>query len=241
MRGNMKAYRYLIFDVDDTLLDFGRAFHGAQRDMSSLLGKEYSEEYIKTAEACGYRAWNECGMGDVSSPEVQRNYHTLYYEYLRRQCRYLCQTFESDISEDALTECYIWSISGSRVPMEQDTLEVYRRLSEKYRMVLATNGMTDIQTARTIDFMSCTHSLFISQSVGAIKPTGEFFGHMLDQLGCKAGECLMIGDSLSGDIAGAKAAGMDACWYNPKKKEMRGGAVPDFEICRICELMDILL
>lgn len=237
----MGEYKYLIFDVDDTLLDFGKAYYGAQRNLAALLGKEYSEEYIKAAEACGYRAWNECGMGDVSLPEVQRDYHALYNEYLRRQCRYLCQTFDSDASESALIECYLGSVLASRVLMEKDTLEVYRSLSEKYRMVLATNGMTDIQTARTIDFMPCTHSLFISQSVGAIKPTGEFFGHVLEQLGCEAAECLMVGDSLSGDIAGAKATGMDACWYNPKGKPLTGDTEPDHIIKRISELENMLL
>lgn len=237
----LNRYRCLIFDVDDTLLDFGKAFYGAQKDMASLLGMEYSDEYVKAAEACGYRAWNECGLSVIDDPDVQRSYHTLYENYLRRQCRYLCQQFGSDASEEALIDCYIGSVTGSRIPMEQDTLEVYRRLSEKYSMVLATNGMTDMQTARTADFMPYTHSLFISQTVGAIKPTSEFFGYMLDRLGCRAGECLMIGDSLSGDIVGAKNAGMDACWFNPKAKPVRGDAVPDYCIGRIGELVDMLL
>ena len=239
----MKNYRYthLIFDVDDTLLDFGKAFYGAQRNMASLLGMECSEEYIRAAEACGYRAWRECGMENISSPEVQQNYHALYEEYLRRQCRYLCEHFGSDVPEIVLKECYVGSVTGSRVPMEPDTLEVYRRLSEKYSLVLATNGMTAMQTARTAEFMPYTHSLFVSQSVGAIKPTGEFFGYMMERLGCEAGECLMIGDSLSSDIAGAKNAGMDACWYNPKGKPLTGSAAPDHVIGRISELAEILL
>ncbi len=237
----MKQYKYIIFDVDDTLLDFGKAFYDAQMGMASLLGMECSGEYIKTAESCGYRAWNECGMGDVSSPVVQRDYHKLYHEYLRRQCMYLCETFNSDVSEDALKECYIASVSGSRVMMEPDSLEVYRRLSEKYHIVLATNGMTEMQTARTVDFMPYTHSLFISQSVGAIKPTGEFFGHVLERLQCEAYECMMVGDSLSGDIAGAGAAGMEVCWYNPKGKPLTGDTVPDYIIAQISELENILL
>lgn len=239
----MERYRYkcLIFDVDDTLLDFGRAFYGAQMAMAPLLGVDYSEEYVKTAEACGYRAWNECGMTDVTSPDVQRNYHTYYNDYIRRQCLYLCQTFGSDVTEERLAECYRNSICGSQVLMEPQTLEVYRRLSERYVMALATNGMTEMQTARTSGFMPCTHSLFVSEAIGAIKPTGEFFGHVLEKLCCEAGECLMIGDSLSGDIAGAKAAGMDACWYNPKGKAFRGDVRPDFEISSITQLEEMLL
>ena len=236
----MVQYKYVIFDVDDTLLDFGKAFYGAQTAMASLLGMEYSPEYVKTAETCGYRAWNECGMQNTSSPDVQRNYHTYYQEYIRRQCRYLCQTFGSDVSDEVLAGRYLESIRGSRELMEPDTLDVFCSLSEKYRMVLATNGMTDMQTARTVDFMPYTHSLFISQSVGAIKPAAEFFDHMLAILQCRPCECLMIGDSLSSDIAGAKNAGMDACWYNPKGKSY-GEIAPDYIIAKISELKSLLL
>ena len=55
----------------------------------------------------------------------------------------------------------------------------------------------------------------------------------------------MVGDSLSSDMEGARNAGVDACWYNPKGKT----APPDllapagpirYEIRELMELVEIL-
>ncbi len=62
----MKAltnYKYLIFDVDDTLLNFYTSFKKSQEDMAKKLGVEYSDEYKKLDEKCGWRAWEESGHG----------------------------------------------------------------------------------------------------------------------------------------------------------------------------------
>ncbi|WFS60901.1 HAD-IIA family hydrolase [Pseudodesulfovibrio thermohalotolerans] len=44
------------------------------------------------------------------------------------------------------------------------------------------------------------------------KPEGYAFQHILDTLGVTPSECLMVGDTPATDIAGAIAAGIDACW-----------------------------
>ena len=44
----MLRYQYLIFDVDDTLLDFYPAFVTAQRNIAKKLGIECSQEYLET-------------------------------------------------------------------------------------------------------------------------------------------------------------------------------------------------
>lgn len=46
----MHNYKYLIFDVDDTLLDFYPAFTTAQRNIAEKLGMEPSKEYLETDE-----------------------------------------------------------------------------------------------------------------------------------------------------------------------------------------------
>ena len=81
---------YLIFDVDDTLLDFGFAFHHAQKEIAARLGVEDLEAFRRVDEACGWRAWKECRLEETQSEEVQREYHRYYREYLqigRASCR----------------------------------------------------------------------------------------------------------------------------------------------------------
>ena len=50
----------------------------------------------------------------------------------------------------------------------------------------------------------------------------------------------MIGDSLTADIAGGNAAGIDTVWYNPNHKENTSLAVPTYEVSDYQELLAIL-
>ena len=45
--GEPKRYRCLIFDVDDTLLDFGCAYASAQKDVAAWLGVDCSDAFRK--------------------------------------------------------------------------------------------------------------------------------------------------------------------------------------------------
>jgi len=48
------------------------------------------------------------------------------------------------------------------------------------------------------------------------KPNPRFMLAAAEALGVTAGECLVVGDSLVADIAGASAAGMRSVWMNPE-------------------------
>ncbi|MBQ4573939.1 MAG: HAD family hydrolase [Clostridia bacterium] len=236
----MKPYRCLIFDVDDTLLDFSRAYKDAQHDIARRLGVAYTQAFAELDDRCGWQAWVESRLDQTDSSDVQANYHEYYMRYVEGHYTYLLRELGMDIDRAVLTDCYLKSVTASRVPMEEDTLRVCRMLSERYRIALATNGLTDMQRERVKDFLPFTHKLYISEAIGHIKPTVEFFGHMLADLGYNADECLMIGDSVTNDIIGAKAAGMDVCFYNKRGKKLPEDVTAEYEIQAIGELEGLL-
>lgn len=51
----------------------------------------------------------------------------------------------------------------------------------------------------------------------------------------------MIGDSISNDMVGAKAIGMDVCYYNAIDKRKPEHVLVDYEIKSIQDLIKILL
>ena len=61
------------------------------------------------------------------------------------------------------------------------------------------------------------------------KPQPRIFGIALARLGCTAAETVMVGDTWANDIAGARAAGVRAVWFN-----RFGVRAP--EICDVAEL-----
>ena len=58
-------------------------------------------------------------------------------------------------------------------------------------------------------------ALVVSEAAGVSKPDPRIFAVALDELGVAPGETVMLGDSWSADIEGARAAGIRAIWFNP--------------------------
>lgn len=58
--------------------------------------------------------------------------------------------------------------------------------------------------------------------------------------GFEAEKALIVGDSLTSDIAGGAATGIDTCWFNPRHKKPTGSVLPTYEIHSLGELYGIL-
>ena len=58
---------------------------------------------------------------------------------------------------------------------------------------------------------------FISEDIGAEKPSEKFFDAVAFAIdGFDKSRTLVVGDSLTSDIAGGINFGVDTCWYNPR-------------------------
>lgn len=233
-----KDYKYLIFDADHTLIDFDadveRAFHKAL----AAIGRD-EPAVLRTCVDFDNGNWDRIGLSDVHSPEVQARFHELYRAHVRAifehagavhgflsQARQTEETFNREFCAPA------HFIEGAR--------ETVEKLSKKYRICVATNGLTDMQYGRLEPFAPYLYRVFVSEELGAIKPSGEYFDYLLKALGAKAQECLMIGDSLSSDMAGASAAGMDRVWFNRSRSALPRGVSVTAEIHKIAELVPLL-
>lgn len=232
----MRGYKYLIFDVDGTLLNFSHAYLSAQRAIADKLGVAYTPEYISLDEKLGWASWGKFGLDRVDSEDVQVHYHEYYYAYLHEHFAHLLEELGLQGDAEELTEHYLGSVAASCELMEEDTLDVYQELAAAHKLALATNGVSRVQRPRLEIFLPVTEEIFISEELGCIKPSKAFFESMLGKLGCRPEECLMIGDSISSDIAGAGSIGMPTCWYNPKGKELPACFSPTYTISRIKEL-----
>ena len=82
--------------------------------------------------------------------------------------------------------------------------------------------------------------MFISEELAVAKPDPAFFDKVFAATGEHTREkYLVIGDSLSSDIDGAAAAGLDCVWFAPKQADAKG-RVPTYTVNELPELLDIL-
>lgn len=76
-----------------------------------------------------------------------------------------------------------------------------------------------------------------SEDCRSYKPRGEMFVQALALLGLPRDRVLHVGDSLSSDVAGAKASGIPVLWVNRRNRPRRAGAPePDYESADLCGL-----
>ena len=227
-------YRHIIFDADHTLIDFNedekRSFRAAFK--GTPLARE---EVIESMWKFSYENWSELGLNNVNDLNIRKQYHALYYVHIHALFEHAKETYALE-NADEKEKIFYRNLCSPAHPRE-GAIETVKALSKKYAVSIATNGLSDMQPARLKDFAPCLTRLFISEEMGAIKPSREFGNIMLNGLNAKAEECLFIGDSLISDIALANKLQMDCVWYDPDGRTLPEGYSVTAHIRSLKELL----
>ena len=237
-----KKYSYLLFDADHTLLNYLADERGAYEDLYVKLGVTISEELLKASRKHSEEAWTDVGLYEVHSPKIQKEYHALYRTHTEEIFARVFAQFPAlgvTLSAKQTGLLFLECLQRKGVFMD-GARETLQTLSKTYAIGIATNGLSAIQRARLCGLEDLVDKVFVSEEMGVIKPLEGFFSYILTDLKITADECLMIGDSLSSDIAGAKAVGMDCCWFNPTGMQNKTPFTPTYEIATLQELIEIL-
>jgi HAD superfamily hydrolase (TIGR01549 family) len=120
---------------------------------------------------------------------------------------------------------------------------VIRDLSARFQLLLATNGIAVVQRPRFArsSIRKYFEDVVISDEIGVAKPQTGFMEEAFSRMGDpQKSEVLMIGDSLSSDIAGGVNFGIDTCWFNPGGVSLDGPPKPTFEIVDLAEIDGIV-
>ena len=120
--------------------------------------------------------------------------------------------------------------------------EAVKRLHEKYRLFLVSNGTAVVQQGRltSANLYPWFEKVFISQEIGFNKPDKAFFDRCFAQIpGFDPSKALMVGDSLTSDIQGGINAGLRTVWINPAHKPA-DKIHPDYEIEGLSQLETLL-
>jgi putative hydrolase of the HAD superfamily len=124
-----------------------------------------------------------------------------------------------------------------RLPGAEEVLHALQKAG--IRIGLLTNGAASLQREKieASGLGLYFDAAVVSGEVGTGKPSPEIFHHLLGRLGVAPDEALMVGNSLSRDIAGAKRAGMRACWLALEGEEEPVGPIePDFIVRSLGEV-----
>ena len=231
-------YKTFIFDVDATLLDYDVAERNAFINTMSECDIIYNDKLISIFNVICCEEWDLLKLGNTNETNIQKNYHELYYQYSVKRFERLLKHMNIDMTSIELSDLYLQKLSLERTLMPY-AIETCRYLSNCVKLIIATNGLSKVQNSRLKELNIYFDNVFISEEIGYIKPSHEFFTYVLKAINANPKECLMIGDSLTSDIIGAKNMGMDTCWYNYKNRRNKTAEKPTYEITCLNDLLSL--
>ncbi len=193
-------YTTLLFDADGTIFDYEKAENDALMASFRHFTKTFADEDIVS----GYRLINnelwrqfESGMISISDLRTER--------FSR-----LFASLELKLDPQAFGEVYVKYL-GECSDLLDDAQNLLDKLYGEFTMALITNGIAEVQKRRIslAGLNKYFPMVVISEEVGSPKPDPIFFEETLTRLNNPPREeILIIGDSLTSDIAGGNLSGI---------------------------------
>ena len=224
-------YTTLLFDVDDTLLDFDAAEAVALPLVCEEFGLPYSEAVRQHYRALNEELWHALELGEVTREE-------LLTTRFSRLFKAFGQSVDGAKADARYRDCLI--VGQQFVPGAD---EVIQTLAQQHELFIVTNGVTTTQHQR-LAHTGLKHfftDIFVSEQTGSQKPMRAFFDYAFARIpNFDATKTLIIGDSFGADIVGGHRAGIDTCWLNAKGKQRTADIPVTYEITALHELYRIL-
>lgn len=226
------GYSILLFDADNTILDFDKAEAQAIRTTLKQYGLPDSDQYAVRYHHINQSLWKSLEQTGMTKEKLWDKRFALLFEEMG----------VSGVDTAAFNRDYIGHIREGAFLMPHAG-EVCRDLSQQHRQFIITNGITASFTKRFEDsgISPYFEDVFISEEIGYLKPDLRFFQHVAKHIpGFDPSAALVIGDSLTSDMAGGRQAGIDTCWYNPSATPLPEGAVVNYQIADLRQLYTIV-
>lgn len=227
----MKKYEILMFDLDNTILDFDKSEDYALLKLIERFGIQRKDEFIGKYTEINDELWSKLEKGAVSFDELANSRFSLTME-----------CFGQSVDGRQWNELYTDYLAEACFPID-GALEVVEALSHSFRIFIITNGLVKVQKKRieTSGLLDYSKGVFVSQLMGVSKPDRLFFERAAAEISnfCKE-KTLVIGDSLSSDVKGGYNFGVDTAWLNKGGAVNSSGIKPTYEIKELRELYEIL-
>lgn len=221
----------VLFDLDDTLLDFHKAEAIALRKTLIALEVEPSEATIARYSEINAAQWRLLEEGKLTREQVLTRRFSILFDELGVE--------RSSAQAKKIYE-HLLGIGHYFIP---GAPEVLAALAPKYDLYLVSNGTATVQESRleSAGIEPYFKNIFISQAIGFDKPQKEFFDRCFAQIpNFVREEAIIVGDSLTSDMRGGCNAGIRTCWFNPHRKPRCAEIPVDYEIAALVELPALL-
>ena len=221
LRGSLlrkeRMYKAIFIDIDDTLLDYipccREAFDAALQTITNNQSPITNEdELFQLFFSISGRLFSEAKHGLHTVAEVMELYPK----------EFIATIGYPPEAVDPFKHAFraAWGTTHTLVPGAEQMLQTLQ--AKGYRLFAASNSFGHLQRSR-LEHAGILHyfeDTYISMDIGYDKPDIRFYQEALRRSGLLPSEVLMIGDSMTTDVLGAQAAGIDALFFDRQKDSL---------------------
>lgn len=225
-------YSDLLFDIDNTLLDFKNGSREAFSLTFSALGLDHSDEVYSIYNTINSRIWKQFESNQIDAI-------TLRYQRFDDTLKALGI---AGLDGKEMSRLYLDNLIQTTT-LYPEVKQLLHDLAPYYRLHVITNGLREVQRARLarLGISDLFSSVTVSDEIGVAKPHSEYFDHVFTNapITLDRTRTLVIGDSLTSDIQGGNNYGLDTCWIT-HGKENTTSIIPTYSIQNVGSIRDLL-
>ena len=224
----MAKYYCILFDADNTLLDFDAAENKALAETLVEYGIEPDAGTVQTYRDINSELWRQLEKGQIRRDKLMGERFTRFLKAINAA---------GDGAE--MNRCYLDHLSSHPDLMTPNVPDVLGELSEVATLAVVTNGFEKVQSRRVAEsgIGAYLEDVFVSEKLDSEKPSRRIFDSALRALGVENREHVLV----VGDSQGGVNAGLDTCWFNPGHAENPGKVIPTYEIASLEELYPLVM
>lgn len=226
----LDGIKWIMFDLDNTLIDFSIASKKAIVQTCTDNNLEFNDTFYSTYSKINKKCWEDFEAGTKTAMDIRKERFTHTFEKLgianldgfQFNAEYLQHVVQ-------FTKAY------------EGVIDMLATLKNNYLLSIVTNGLKEAQRPR-MDLVQITEyfdSIVVSDEIGHTKPSAEYFETAVNSIDDKIDkhEILVVGDSLKSDILGANNYGLQSCWVNNGKINDTN-TIPKYTIERAIDLIN---
>ena len=221
----------VLLDLDNTILDFHRTEREAIEKTLSNFGLEPTEEVISKYKAFNRKCWEALERGEMTRDQV-----------LFGRFEYLFTSLGKSVSPEEVQHFYERRLSEGAYYID-GAEDMLKELQGKYKLYIASNGTAFVQDRRIAESGVAKYfdGIFISERIGANKPSTVFFDGCFERMECKdRDKTVIVGDTLSSDILGGINAGIHTVHYTMGADFEYTDIVPEYSVKTVAEITKII-
>ncbi|MBU3957531.1 MAG: HAD family hydrolase [Nanoarchaeota archaeon] len=228
--------RFVVFDLTGTLTDQHSALERIEEDFDvPFLGKMGFVVRVEDFKKAREEADREAEKNYIKTKGV---YDTVLWT--KSICRRLSIPYSKELFEE-------WNVEfrkymDSRLKLMEGAKGVLEYLKGKgYGVFLFTNSTRKSAEIKLEKFGigNCFDFVFVSEEIGA-KSSIQPFKTILEKIGAKAEECIMVGNRMDEDMFAKKAGMKTVLLEDARQKYFKETEEPDYRIRKLEEIKEVL-